>query len=55
MEDTSNRGLTVETEPDPADICFLEAQIYEFNVKVTGISDGELNRKPDRGDWFAVG
>jgi GNAT superfamily N-acetyltransferase len=42
MEDTSNRGLTVETEPDPADICFLEAQIYEFNMQVTGISDGEL-------------
>ncbi len=31
-----------ETEPDPADVAFLEARINEYNFATTGITDGEL-------------
>jgi ribosomal protein S18 acetylase RimI-like enzyme len=33
--------LTVETEPKPEDIKFLEASMYEFNARTTGIFDGQ--------------
>ena len=34
--------LTVETEPRSEDIKFLEASLYEFNARTTGIFDGQL-------------
>jgi len=34
--------LTLETEPRPEDIRFLDERLYEFNVQATGISDGNL-------------
>ena len=34
--------LTIETEPDPANVAFLEERLYEFNVQATGIADGKL-------------
>jgi GNAT superfamily N-acetyltransferase len=38
----SPRELTVEAEPSPDDIRYLEDSIYAFNVRATGIADGEL-------------
>jgi GNAT superfamily N-acetyltransferase len=38
----SGARLTVETEPRPEDIKFLEASLYEFNARATGIFDGQL-------------
>lgn len=34
--------LTIETEPEPADIAVLEDRLYEFNTAATGIADGKL-------------
>ena len=31
----------VETEPTPADVRFLESQLYDDNVEKTGINDGQ--------------
>jgi hypothetical protein len=43
--------LTVETDPRPEDIKFLEASLYEFNSRTTGIFDGQplsvFARAPD--------
>ncbi len=39
------RALTVETEPKPEDIKFLEDGLIAFNIDKTGINDG---------DWLAV-
>jgi len=39
---------SIETEPDPADVQFLEDRIYDFNVEATGIGDGELLAVFDR-------
>ena len=33
---------TVEIEPDPADVAFLEDRINEYNFATTGITDGQL-------------
>jgi hypothetical protein len=38
----SPRELTVEAEPSPDDIRYLEDSIYAFNVRATGIADGKL-------------
>ena len=35
-------SLIVETEPSPASIRFLEERLYDFNVRTTGIADGNL-------------
>ena len=32
--------LVLETEPKPADVSFLEEQIYQHTVQATGITDG---------------
>ncbi len=32
----------VETEPDPADVAFLEERINEYNFATTDITDGQL-------------
>jgi GNAT superfamily N-acetyltransferase len=42
MEDMHSQDLKSESEPDPADIRFLEERLHEFNVEATGISDGKL-------------
>src|SRR5262245_36628803 len=42
MNDTTDKPLVLETEPDPADIRRLEDLIYNFNVEATGIADGKL-------------
>jgi GNAT superfamily N-acetyltransferase len=34
--------LVSGTEPNPEDIRFLEERLYEFNVRTTGISDGNF-------------
>ena len=36
------QSLIIETEPDPANVAFLEERLYEFNVQATGIADGKL-------------
>jgi GNAT superfamily N-acetyltransferase len=40
--DPLHTQLTVETEPRPEDIRFLEDRLYEFNSQATGISDAKL-------------
>jgi GNAT superfamily N-acetyltransferase len=37
--------MTIETEPEPHDIQFLEDRLYEYNSAATGITDGE---------WLAI-
>jgi ribosomal protein S18 acetylase RimI-like enzyme len=43
--------LMVESEPAPQDVRFLRDRLYEFNVRATGISDGNFlslfTRAPD--------
>jgi ribosomal protein S18 acetylase RimI-like enzyme len=40
--DLASAALTVETEPSSEDIRFLEQHLYDFNVRATGIADGNL-------------
>ena len=42
MSDPSGPRVGFETEPNPADVRFLDERVYEFNVQATGISDGKL-------------
>jgi GNAT superfamily N-acetyltransferase len=34
--------LIFDTDPDPADISILEDRLYEFNMRATGHTDGQL-------------
>jgi GNAT superfamily N-acetyltransferase len=42
MGNSLSENLVVEADPSPDDIRRLEDSIYDFNVQVTGISDGKL-------------
>ena len=42
MAEAQHPTLVIETEPDPADVSFLEDRLYEFNVAATGITNGKL-------------
>jgi hypothetical protein len=42
MSNSLGENVVVEAEPSPDDIRRLDESIYDFNVQVTGISDGKL-------------
>jgi GNAT superfamily N-acetyltransferase len=42
MVNSLSENLVVEAEPSPDDTRRLDESIYDFNVQVTGISDGKL-------------
>ncbi len=46
--------LTIETEPDPKDLQFLEDRIIEFNYQATGYTDGKLLAIFDRDAQGAI-
>ena len=40
MEEIYTPALTLESNPNSVDICYLEELIHAFNVQATGIFDG---------------
>jgi GNAT superfamily N-acetyltransferase len=42
MKPADGVDISVEREPRPEDVRTLEQKLYDYNVEVTGIADGEL-------------